>query len=237
MKCRIVGREFKWLEERDDVFAPASSGLTSRTVDQNALKDDDDPDDEMVTFIIDCVSAFYQTPEDTECYCDPPKEWLIARRKAGLDTDVVWKLKKQLPGRRIAGERWTTHVATTFQQKMNMEQCPALPQFFKTTESGGRLLVEAHMDDFHGSGRRSEATAFIRKARQEFKLKASDCIVNGKYNHLKKNRYKTSEGVFVQGNPKHAIDVIGALGLQNAKSSVPPCAGPVSTLNEKNSIR
>jgi hypothetical protein len=32
VKAHIVGREYRWLEERDDVFAPASSSLTSRYI-------------------------------------------------------------------------------------------------------------------------------------------------------------------------------------------------------------
>ena len=63
LKCRLVGREFKWLSDRDDVFAPASTAQTSRIVDYLGLKDDNDPDDPIVTFLIDCTSAFYQAPE------------------------------------------------------------------------------------------------------------------------------------------------------------------------------
>ncbi len=37
-----------------------------RVVDFNALKDDDDPDDPMVTFVFDGSSAYYQVPEEEE---------------------------------------------------------------------------------------------------------------------------------------------------------------------------
>jgi hypothetical protein len=89
VKARIVGREYRWLEERDDVFAPASSSLTSRCIDFLGMKDDDDPDDPLVTFIADCISAYYQTPEEEKFYVDPPPEWLAARRVAGLDDRVI----------------------------------------------------------------------------------------------------------------------------------------------------
>ena len=55
LKYRLVGREFNWLEERDDVFAAGSSALLNRIVDFNALKDDEDPTDPMVEFIGDEV--------------------------------------------------------------------------------------------------------------------------------------------------------------------------------------
>ena len=106
LKCRLVGREFKSLEDRDDLFAPGSTASTGRMVDIMAMKDDDDPGDPLVTIIGDCISAYYQTPETEEFYADPPPEWLAARRANGQDTDVVWRLQKQLPGRRAAGKRW-----------------------------------------------------------------------------------------------------------------------------------
>eukprot|EP00969_Alexandrium_andersonii_P105309 4646537-Alexandrium_andersonii.AAC.1 len=71
-KARIVGREFKWSVERDDVFAVATTPLTGRLIDFLSLKDDDDPDDPLVTFVADCVSAYYRTPEDEEFYAIPP---------------------------------------------------------------------------------------------------------------------------------------------------------------------
>ena len=52
VRCRLVGREFAFLEERDDVFAPGSTVSTARMMDYNALKDNDDPDDPMVCFIV-----------------------------------------------------------------------------------------------------------------------------------------------------------------------------------------
>ena len=43
---------------RDDVFAPASSSMTSRVIDFAAMKDDDS-DDELCCFEVDCTCAFY----------------------------------------------------------------------------------------------------------------------------------------------------------------------------------
>ena len=49
-----------------------------------------------------------------------------------------------------------------------------LPQFFRKT--GTRLLVESHMDDFHGSGRRSEVENFLKDIREKLNVKDSDII-------------------------------------------------------------
>jgi hypothetical protein len=158
------------------------------------MKDDDDPDDPLVTFVADCISAYYQTPEEEEFYVDPPPEWLAARRVAGLDDSVIWKLKKQLPGRRAGAARWMDHVAHTFSE-LGLEKNLALPNFYRKEFT--RLVVDTHMDDFHGTGRRSEVTPFLEALREKFKLKASDCIIVGAYTHLKRTRLKLDIGVFL----------------------------------------
>ena len=108
---------------------------------------DDEPEDPMVTFVLDGCSAYYQVPEE-DFYCTPPREWLDARWKSGLDINGKWRLKKQLPRRRAAAARWTDYAAK------KIDDCAALPQFFR--KPGTRLVVEGHMDNFHGSGKRSE---------------------------------------------------------------------------------
>ncbi|CAK0789057.1 unnamed protein product, partial [Prorocentrum cordatum] len=111
LKYRLVGREFAWLEERDDLFAPGSTSLTSRTIDFLSQKDDDDPDGRLVVAVGDVSGACCQVPGKEEFYCDPPPEWLAARAKAGLSMDALWKLEKQLPGRGAASREWISFAA------------------------------------------------------------------------------------------------------------------------------
>jgi len=155
------------------------------------MKDDDDPDDPLVTFIADCISAYYQTPEEEEFYVDPPPEWLAARRVAGLDDTVIWRLKKQLPGRRAGAARWMDHVAHMFSE-LGLDKNPAVPNFYWKALT--RLVVDTHMDDFHGTGKRSEVITFLEELRAKFSLKASDCIIVGAYTHLKRTRLKLETG-------------------------------------------
>jgi hypothetical protein len=42
------------------------------------------------------------------------------------------------------------------------------------------------MDDFHGTGRKSEVIPFLETIREKFKLKASDCIIVGAYTHFRR---------------------------------------------------
>jgi len=215
LKCRMVGREYKWSVDRDDVFAPASSSLTSRVVDYIAMKDDLDESDPMCTFVVDCTSAFYQTPEEEEAYVLPPVEWMEARRAAGLSTAVRWQLKKQLPGRRAAGARWIDHVNSTFTKKMNMERYEPMPYFYR--KPGTRLLVECHMDDFHGCGKKSEVETFLDTVAVELVVKRSKPIVEGQYQHLKRGRVKLKSGVLIQADPIHLNGVAKAVGVTSRK--------------------
>ena len=52
IKWRYVAQEFKWMEERDDCFAAASTATTSKIVDFIGLKTSD-----AVTFAADCIKA------------------------------------------------------------------------------------------------------------------------------------------------------------------------------------
>jgi len=219
LKMRVVGRDYKKSSVREDVFAPMSSPMMTRVVDYLAMKDDDDPNDELVTFIGDCCSAYYQTPATEIMYVHPPEEWKIARRLAGLSSDVMWLLKKQLPGQRAAGARWVDFFAAQCMD-CGLERYEAMPHFFRKPYT--RLVVESHMDDFHGTARRSEATVFLEEIRKRLKLKASELCVVGAYAHLRKTRMKLENGTHIAPNAKHARNVINALGLAEANACKTP---------------
>ena len=84
---------------------PGSSAATAWVVDCLALNDND-PSDALTTLFGDAISAHYQMLEDDGFFVDPPEEWKAARRSAGLEYQVLWKLKRQLRGRRRVGAKW-----------------------------------------------------------------------------------------------------------------------------------
>ena len=71
---------------------------------------------------------------------------LAARAKAGQDVDVVWKLEKQLPGRRAASREWVGYAADHIGD-CGLERNEACPQFYRKPMP--RLSLELHMDDFY----------------------------------------------------------------------------------------
>ena len=45
------------------------------------------------------MDAYYQAPEHEDGVVEPAPEYLERLGKAGRDTDIVWRLGRQLPGR------------------------------------------------------------------------------------------------------------------------------------------
>ena len=83
-----------------------------------------------------------------ECYAHPPKQYIVDLIKAGGDGDIMWKLVKQLPDRRRAGQAWVDHMAAILVDKLGFVRNPKDPQFFRLNT----IALELHMDDFHMTG-------------------------------------------------------------------------------------
>ena len=143
-KVRFVGREYRWQEFREDLFAPGASCCTGCIVDIRSLKR------RVHTFTLDCTDAYHQAPELDDVVVEPPEENLNSLRAAGMSTDIWWKLQKQLPGRRQAGQRWVDQFTSALVDKLGFTRCVSAPQFFWNPDR--QVGMEVHMDDVHGFG-------------------------------------------------------------------------------------
>lgn len=83
----------------------------------------------------------------------PPKEFVEQERAAGRPTNILWRLKKILPGRRRRRQSWMNHLLKVMEQ-VGIKRCDAAPQLYKGDAQGRRMsvVVEAHMDDMNGGG-------------------------------------------------------------------------------------
>ena len=127
----------------DDAFAPSSGHSASRIVHYVALKK------RYRTFTGDITNAFLHVPEDDECYVDPLREWPPKRSELGLSLKVMWRLLKQLYGRRRAGTSWVDFMAALLLD-CKLLRCEVAPQLFMEYHRG--IFLEVHMDDLHGTG-------------------------------------------------------------------------------------
>jgi hypothetical protein len=209
LKVRFVGREYKWQELRDDLFAPGATHSCGRIIDYLSLKNSG-----WTTFELDAVDAFYQAPEHENVVVDPPEEYLERLRAEGKSTDVVWKLLKQLPGRRPAGQAWVDHFASTL-LGLGFLRCEAAPQFFWCPGRG--IAVEVHMDDMHGAGLPEAIESFRNELKPLVKFKGGEPkSVGDKYMHLKRVRERFADRVEITPNDKYLDYVLEVLGLGDA---------------------
>ena len=59
----------------------------------------------------------------------PPPEWIQMQRELGLDTEVLWRMLRLMPGRRIAGREWVKFMAEVFVD-MDFERHLGAPNIF-----------------------------------------------------------------------------------------------------------
>ena len=207
-KWRYVAQEFAWQEQRDDCFAASSTGQTARTIDFLALKEG------WATFGADCVKAYYQAKQKENVCVRPPAEYIEMLAQAGRRTDVVWKLHRMLPGQRIAGAGWVDDASERLKNE-GFDRCEALPQFFRRASDG--IVIEMHMDDFHGCGESQAAKQCVERLREVFDLKATEVFMTGRYSHLRRDRLREGNVTFLRGNPVHVDKLIELYGMEKAK--------------------
>ena len=63
------------------------------------------------TFEGAAVDAYDQAQEHKDVVVEPAPEYLERLAKAGRDTDMVWRLRRQLPGSWTASQSWMEHMA------------------------------------------------------------------------------------------------------------------------------
>ena len=144
IRCRYCVREFKRGDPRTDVFAVASSTSTSRVIDVIGVKMG------YGFMTADAENAFWQVPISEEAYMEAPKEWIARQEARGVEipNNVVWRLKKEWYGRRIAGQKFVEWTAGHL-GKVGFGRNPAAPWLFYNSASG--VVIEVH-DGFERFG-------------------------------------------------------------------------------------
>ena len=213
VKCRFCLRDLKSKSDRDDVFAVASSQATSRIIDAIGVKKG------YVFFTLDAENAFWQVPIDEECYMYPPEEWLEDRGQRGLNTDVVWRLKKEWYGRRVAGQKFVDWAAKQSCSE-GFDRSIVAPWFFHNAARD--ISMEVHMDDFHGTGPEKEVIEFLEALSLKMVMKYQIHHAGDTYEHLRRLRTLTHRGMFVQPNPKYLKGMLKTLGLEDANPAPTP---------------
>jgi len=129
----------------EGLFTAASGPTTNRCIDVVALKEG------LPTVNADATNAYWHFDETDDVCCAVPPEMIEQRRPQTLDTDVVFKLKKKLYGRRDASEGFADFARDQMRAR-GFEQCIGQPSF--------------HQDDFHVTGAWSRSSSPVRDERR-----------------------------------------------------------------------
>ena len=220
---RYCLREFKSSSYRDDVYAVSTTSATGRIIDLIGVKK------QYVFFTADATNAFWQVPIQEVCFMYPPKEWLAEEKSAGRSTDVMWQLRTEWYGRRVAGTRWVEFAAGKI-MKQGFKRCEIAPWFFYNAASD--ISLELHMDDIYGCGPKEKVESFLAELHKEILMKSEIHEAGGEeFSHLKKKRtYKEDGSMLIQADSKHIKEVQKILGMEEAKGCpTPAVAGGSST--------
>ena len=208
-KVRVVGREFKWQEFREDLFAPGASHCTTRVIDYLALKKGH------TTFAFDAIDAYFQAPETEDVVVDPPLEYLKRLENAGKDTNIKWKLLKQLPSQRLAGQRWVDHLAGILVNELGFTRSSRSSQFYWSRSR--QVAMEVHMGDFHGCCLDESLESFRMELAEKIRFRGEETSVGLAYEHLKRVRVRQEGYTMISPNVRYLGKVVKLLGLEGAK--------------------
>ncbi|CAE7529713.1 unnamed protein product [Symbiodinium sp. CCMP2592] len=133
-RARYVAREFAWLCERSDTFAPASSCLLNRHL-PILYATSTAPDECLVA--IDVSDAFLTVDQTV------PTE--VVYRPTGGGPEVRFALGKLLPGQRDGSEKWYGSFLQHLSSSLGVESCEAYPTLLRT--KGLESVMQLHVDD------------------------------------------------------------------------------------------
>ena len=177
-----------------DAFAPSSTPSTGRIIDYLSLEES------YHTFTADVTNAYFHVDEDEECYVDPPAEWLEQQAASENPTSVLWRLRKQLYGRRRAGTRWVDFMAERLEEQ-SFDRCEAAPQFFVNYALD--VSIEVHMDDLHGTGPKQALDVVRTNVSQTIRFKVWTVYEVGlSYEHHKRERVLHEDRTEIVPHPK-----------------------------------
>ena len=119
-RSRLVAREFAWIDERFDLFSPASNAISSRILPLLFMRKGGES---YVLGSVDVADAFLTVPQK-----EPTK--VVLRDACGSST--VYGLGKVLPGKRAGSQLCYEAITELLCRELGMQQCDAYPNLLST---------------------------------------------------------------------------------------------------------
>ena len=165
------------------------------------------------------ANAYFRVDEDEECYVDPPAEWLEQQAALVNPTSVLWRLRKQLYGRRRAGTRWVGFMAERLEDQ-SFDRCDAAPRFFANYELD--VFIEVHIKNLHHTKPRVALDLVQTNLSQKIRPKIWTVFKVGRYGHFRRDRVLRKDRTEITPNQKKMRVVLHSMGLTNCKPAPTP---------------
>ena len=219
-RCRIVCREFKTTTGSSaETFAPTSglAAIKLMVVLHCVLR--------LLLWTLDRADAFLQVPQQEPCIVEIPV-WI---RGLGYTQEMIWRLKRCLPGQRNAGLRWFEYLKDILLD-MGFVAWSAMPTIMRHVKR--QAFINVHVDDELLAANKEDGEWVITILNQKLTLK-----INGPYPeiedkemlYLKKIFKFVEEGVLVLPNGKYFEALEKLTGLSSTSRSFKPKPTPDHT--------
>ena len=207
VRSRIVARQFA-NEAMAELFAGTPDSTAFRLILHHAASDK-----ERVLLISDAVSAFYQADVTMMQVVKPPKDVMLP--------GFYWKLKKAMPGLRMASRYWQDHQAMVYVERMGFRRSLIDPCVYVHDEK--HIIMESHGDDTLAVGTEASIEWFRDELRKGFECNVQPLV--GVSDRLAKEakftkriiRCVPTEGWQFEGDSKHVQSLLQWYGCENAK--------------------
>ena len=191
-RSRLVAREYKTIEERNDVFSPASSSSIVRLLP--ALKVTHELPKDWVLCGFDVGDAFLMVPQENP------------RKVRVINSDMSFVIYKMLPGQRDGAKRWFSYFTQYLRNQHQLQTCVECPALLR----GPRGVMLLHVDDVLMVCNDEWLTkTFLPDLKTNFKISLQVARKSGEsVNFLKRQYVIVDEGITVVHSHRHVETLI-----------------------------
>ena len=185
-RSRFVAKEFAWMEDREDLFAPASSSVANRLLPALYVQlRETDRESDYVLYVMDIADAYLTVAQEVDT---------IVRLKIGSET-FEFMLGRVLPGQRDGAQRWYKDVTTYLGDRLQTTACATHPSLLRMEHDGKFSGMQMHVDDFLGLSPRSFVRAHVEPVlREKYKLSLEILEPGTEVSFLKRRHILSSDG-------------------------------------------
>jgi len=199
-----VAREFAWLQpERESLFSPASSAITSRIL--SAIFLEMRSQCSAVLASLDVKDAFLTVDQ---------QEPTLVHTTDAAGNPQSFSLGKVLPGQRDGSLLWYRDITSYLKSQLNMEEHPAYPCLLRSPDGSCAILI--HVDDLLVVGKRDFVlNTLLAKLREKYEISAQVIERPGdELSFLKRTHVLHSDGrMTIQTHHKHVQQMCSLLKM------------------------